>query len=338
MYDFIMNLEFALNMSNCLDYSAVKSEDQKIVTTVLMNLFGEREIQGFITPLNGGKSLNHLYLAKVNDDKVVLRISKNTALPIFQKMCEYTQLVSSLNLGPKVLYQNHDEKVLVTQFVEGESLKPAHLDDPGNLKLLAHSLQQLHESQVASQISIDIFKLTQEKLDNLLIENSTFKDTIYFCKDHLKQIQHELDQAPSRLVRCCHFDLHPGNLFYDHQQKIQFIDWEDAGLGDPFFDLARVSFEFLLTPEQNKTLLKHYFSKNVSHEDFNHLEKMRHVALIRMIIYFIEQKQLDANTQENLEKFCLKNNIPTPAISNHRDIVVFLQSYLSSMLASQTLK
>jgi len=58
-------------------------------------------------------------------------------------------------------------------------------------------------------------------------------------------------------MRPCHNDLLNAN-FIDDGNRIRIVDWEYAGMGDPFFDLGNFSVNHQLTPEQDAYLLTAY--------------------------------------------------------------------------------
>ncbi len=58
-------------------------------------------------------------------------------------------------------------------------------------------------------------------------------------------------------MRPCHNDLLNAN-FIDDGTRIRIVDWEYAGMGDPFFDLGNVSVNHGLTPDEDQELLRAY--------------------------------------------------------------------------------
>src|SRR6185295_3119895 len=57
--------------------------------------------------------------------------------------------------------------------------------------------------------------------------------------------------------RPCHNDLLNAN-FIDDGVRIRIVDWEYAGMGDPFFDLGNFSINHELTPDEDAQLLAAY--------------------------------------------------------------------------------
>ena len=66
-------------------------------------------------------------------------------------------------------------------------------------------------------------------------------------------------------LRPCHNDLLNAN-FIDDGTRIRIIDWEYAGMGDPFFDLGNFSINHELTPDEDAMLLREYDGEDVRTE------------------------------------------------------------------------
>jgi thiamine kinase-like enzyme len=71
-----------------------------------------------------------------------------------------------------------------------------------------------------------------------------------------RRIEGALLAAPIEL-RPCHNDLLNAN-FIDDGARIRIIDWEYAGMGDPFFDLGNFSINHELTDAEDRILLEAY--------------------------------------------------------------------------------
>ncbi|TMB53407.1 MAG: hypothetical protein E6J50_00515, partial [Chloroflexi bacterium] len=71
-----------------------------------------------------------------------------------------------------------------------------------------------------------------------------------------RRIERAFLEAPMEL-RPCHNDLLNAN-FIDDGQRIRIVDWEYAGMGDPFFDLGNFSVNHELSPEEDRWLIEAY--------------------------------------------------------------------------------
>jgi thiamine kinase-like enzyme len=81
-------------------------------------------------------------------------------------------------------------------------------------------------------------------------------------------------------IRPCHNDLLNGN-FIDDGSRIRIVDWEYAGMGDPFFDLGNFSINHELTPDEDAALLSAY-------EGAARPERLARLQLMRVVSDFRE--------------------------------------------------
>jgi thiamine kinase-like enzyme len=67
---------------------------------------------------------------------------------------------------------------------------------------------------------------------------------------------------PFRATVLGHNDLLNANFLYDGHLRV--VDWEYAGMSDPFFDLANVSVNNFFPEEAEHALIRHYFGQDDS--------------------------------------------------------------------------
>ena len=77
----------------------------------------------------------------------------------------------------------------------------------------------------------------------------------------------------------CHNDLLNAN-FLDDGERLRIVDWEYAGMGDRFFDLANFSINHELGSAQSEMLLEAYFGE-VREQDMQALGLMRFMSDFR---------------------------------------------------------
>src|SRR5207247_760460 len=78
----------------------------------------------------------------------------------------------------------------------------------------------------------------------------------------------------------CHNDLLNANLI-DQGDRIRIVDWEYAGMADPFFDLGNFSINHELTPDEDAVLLRAYDGEGVRMDRLARLTLMRVVSDFR---------------------------------------------------------
>jgi thiamine kinase-like enzyme len=90
-------------------------------------------------------------------------------------------------------------------------------------------------------------------------------------------------------MRPCHNDLLNAN-FIDDGVRIRIVDWEYAGMGDPFFDLGNFSINHELMPEQDAVLLEAYDGGPVRADRLARLTLMRVVSDFREAMWGVLQQ------------------------------------------------
>ena len=74
-----------------------------------------------------------------------------------------------------------------------------------------------------------------------------------------ERIEAAFARAPMPLTTC-HDDLLNANFLLDGEH-VWIVDYEYAGMGDPFFDLGNLSVNNGLGPDAEEALLAHYFGE-----------------------------------------------------------------------------
>ena len=114
----------------------------------------------------------------------------------------------------------------------------------------------------------------------------------------------------------CHNDLLNAN-FLDDGERLCIVDWEYAGMGDRFFDLANFSINHELDATQSEALLAAYFGE-VRRADVEALELMRFMSDFREAMWGVVQSAVseldfdfDAYATEHFER--LERTAASPA-------------------------
>jgi thiamine kinase-like enzyme len=106
-----------------------------------------------------------------------------------------------------------------------------------------------------------------------------------------------------------HNDLLAAN-FIDDGKRLWLLDWDYAGYGAALFDLANLSSNNELSPEQEDWLLETYFQKKVTDRLRRRVMAMQCVSLLRETLWSINSEiysTLDYDfvsyTEKNLTRF-----------------------------------
>jgi thiamine kinase-like enzyme len=201
-----------------------------------------------VKPLGGGIT-NHNFRVSVDGEELVLRIGgKDTSLLGIDREHEHEAalLAAGLGIGPEVA--RFTDGLLVTRFVEGEVGRA----DPAAVGGL---LRRLHGADPISS-RFDSFRVV-ETYAATAAERGVFLPNAYGQAHELAQ-EIEAARKGAPLVTC-HNDLLAAN-FIDDGERLRIVDWEYAGMGDPFFDLANFSVNNGLDEDGDHALLEAYGS------------------------------------------------------------------------------
>jgi len=208
-----------------------------------------------VEELVGGHT-NANYLVDLGDDQVVLRIpGKNTHLLGIDRNHEYeaNQLAASIGVGPEVIARSEVEGWMVTRFIPGERLTSADLATEPRLSDVATTLRRLHGAGRIGAVFNPF--LIVRNYHEIACEHDVVDPFDYaLALDRLDRIKEVRNFQPTSF---CHNDLLNTNFVLDGRLRV--LDWEYAGMGDPFFDLANFSANNHLAKSADDQLLRSYF-------------------------------------------------------------------------------
>jgi thiamine kinase-like enzyme len=137
-------------------------------------------------------------------------------------------------VGPQVTAFLLEDGCLVTAFVAGRSLERA--DVQADVARVAQALRAVHHGH-AVRATFSPFR-TGERYRELTLRRG---GRLPAACDEAAAAARSIEAAlPPFKPALCHNDLLPANLLDDGEQ-LWIIDWEYAGMGDPFFDLGNLS-------------------------------------------------------------------------------------------------
>jgi thiamine kinase-like enzyme len=198
--------------------------------------------------------------------------------------------ISPLHLAPMPLYYGQEEGVLVTEFIIKNQTTP-NLRDKDHLVKMCQQLKKLHSFDIPLPSHVCPYEVVKYLTANAVQVQATVPHEYIgrLLKEGENWKKSALHMAPKVP---CHLDLHTRNMLFDEQEHLWFIDWEYAGLADPYYDLGVIgSGEFLSDVEMEQLLETYQGNEPVSEELKDHLWKMRILADARWALWcYIQQK------------------------------------------------
>ncbi len=209
--------------------------------------------------LSGGiTNRNFLIEAAGAHDRYVVRLAGNdTHLLGISREVEHAATVAAagVGVGPEVVAFVRPEGYLVTKFIVGGPVTDEAVHQPATIRRVADSIRRFHDGPAIPGLFIP-FRIVEAYRALAMARGVAIPDAYGDATAVARRIEGAFVASPVE-IRPCHNDLLNAN-FIDDGERIRILDWEYAGLGDPFFDLGNFSVNHGLTPAEDGILLEAY--------------------------------------------------------------------------------
>jgi thiamine kinase-like enzyme len=235
-----------------------------------------------IEPLGGGIT-NRNFRVDLDGEQVVLRIGgKDTEALGIDRRAEHAASVAAASLGvaPEVVAFVEPEGYLVTRYVPGAPVAADRLRDRDMIGGLARIFRRIHNSSVVPS-RFDPFRVVEAYRATAAAHGHSSLPAYDRAKPIADMIERLIPPHPEVF---CHNDLLNANFIADENGRIWIVDWEYAGMGDRFFDLANFSVNHDFTEADDAALLASY-----GVEDERSLVQMRFMSDFREAMWAIVQ-------------------------------------------------
>jgi thiamine kinase-like enzyme len=235
-----------------------------------------------IEPLGGGIT-NRNFRVDLDGEQVVLRIGgKDTEALGIDRRAEHAASVAAAGLGvaPEVVAFVEPEGYLVTRYVPGAPVEADRLRDRDMIGGLARIFRRIHNSSVVPS-RFDPFRVVEAYRATAAAHGHSSLPAYDRAKPIADMIERLIPPHPEVF---CHNDLLNANFIADENGRIWIVDWEYAGMGDRFFDLANFSVNHDFTEADDAALLASY-----GVEDERSLVQMRFMSDFREAMWAIVQ-------------------------------------------------
>jgi thiamine kinase-like enzyme len=242
------------------------------------------------TALSGGiTNRNFLVAGAVGGSRYVVRLAGNdTHLLGISREVEHAATVAAagVGVGPEVIAFVRPEGYLVTRFIEGSPISEAEMRTPDRLRAVGATLRRIHEGPAIPGLFVPL-RIVEAYRALALARGVRIPPEYELAQSIARRIELSCLTAPVEL-RPCHNDLLNAN-FIDDGARIRIVDWEYAGMGDPFFDLGNFSINHELDPDADAVLLEAY-SGAVRPAELSRITLMRVVSDFREAMWGVLQQ------------------------------------------------
>jgi thiamine kinase-like enzyme len=237
-----------------------------------------------VTPLDGGIT-NRNFKVEVDGAAYVLRMGgKKTDLLGIDRSVEHAASLRAeeIGVGPGVVDFIPSEGWLVTRFIDGRPLSLEEMRSSSVLQRVAVALRKLH-SAAAIPGRFDAHAVVDDYRAEAEANGVDIPPDFTAAREVSERIRSARGSQP--LVPC-HNDLLNANFLDDG--AIRIVDWEYAGMGDRFFDLANFSVNHDFDVEDDGRLLAAYFGAE-RQADLASLRLMRFMSDFREAMWGVLQ-------------------------------------------------
>jgi aminoglycoside phosphotransferase (APT) family kinase protein len=192
----------------------------------------------FSQEIIGGGKVNHSFLVRTRRGRFVVRLNENAGadpgLDRDRELALHTAAAAA-GIAPQVVYAAPDRTCLITDFVDGRLWTPHYFTRMRDLRSLGQRLRTLHALAPPPVARFDALNAARRYADLIVRSDPDEGGRIQFL---LASGAEALARTGSekRAPAIVHSDLHHGNVLT--ADRVYFIDWEYAQVGDPLFDLA----------------------------------------------------------------------------------------------------
>jgi aminoglycoside phosphotransferase (APT) family kinase protein len=211
---------------------------------------------------------NRNYRVTVDGEQFVLRVSgRNTQQLGIDRGREFAalQAAAAAGIGPEVVAFLLPEGHLVTRWVEGRHWEVSEFRTPECVRLLTETVKRIH-ALAPDGATFSPFRRVMSFLATAQAHNVPLPPGLERALATMRLVQADQQSDPSGWQRFCHNDLVAVNyLVVEQEQGIIVLDWEFAGLGDIYYDLATIVYthdsEGPIPPELEEAMLTCYFGE-----------------------------------------------------------------------------
>ena len=188
--------------------------------------------------LIGGGKVNRSFLVRTKRGRFVVRLNESTAndsgLDRDRELALHGAAAAA-GLAPHIVHAAADRTALITEYVEGRLWTPHYFTRMRDLRSLCQRLRALHAVPAPPLPRFDPLAAARRYADAIARADPAEAGRV---AELLEIGAAALARAGSaaRSAAIVHSDLHHGNVLT--ADRIYFIDWEYAQVGDPLVDLA----------------------------------------------------------------------------------------------------
>lgn len=217
-----------------------------------------------IEPIINGLT-NSSFLVVSNENSYIVRIAGTGTSQFINRSAEHKNalIMSELGINCPIYYNDETTGNQISQYIHGKTLQMQDFqNDRKWLQEAAKVLYQVHHAPVMLASKFDLIHEVRIYDELIRSKNLVSFEPNLQCWEKYLEIQSAFQMNPYE-EKPCHNDPLPVN-WISGEGKLYLVDWEYSGMNDPNFDLAALSLECELSPEEEDYFLRAYYRGDIT--------------------------------------------------------------------------
>jgi thiamine kinase-like enzyme len=215
------------------------------------------------TMIKGGLS-HETYLVAVDGQRAVIRLLNPQVSEALLGISpgeeiENTVRAAETGVGPAVLHAFPDMPALVLEYLDGEVMSVAALQEPARIRAAGRACRRLHDRCRPLVTELDIFRHRERFLELCARRDVRIPDGYHDYDDHVRRIEVAVTARGADLAPC-HNDLLAENLI-EVGGELRIIDYQLSGTDHRSFELGDLAAESDYDPDRVERLVEAYWGE-----------------------------------------------------------------------------
>jgi thiamine kinase-like enzyme len=207
-------------------------------------------------------------------------------------------------ISPEIVYS--EDGVFIMRFIDGKTFGEPDVREPQNLERIIHLIQTCH-TEIPKYFKGPAlvfwpFHVCRNYIQTARDGNSRMIDSLPRFLEYNEELENSVGEI--KLV-FGHNDLLAAN-FIDDGDRLWLLDWDYAGYNTALFDLANLSSNNELSPEQEDWILEIYYQTPATDLLRRRLAAMKCVSLLRETLWSIVS-EIHSKLDFDYEEYTAKN-------------------------------
>ena len=258
--------------------------------------FGETRNPNSVEALSGLSNRNFRVVFEA-DDWVVRLASANAEQLGISRVAEgeALRLAHAAGLGSEIVHHQLPEGHLVSRFVNAQAFSeaPEEYRKPATLARVIDTVKRLHQMPAIKHL-FDPFDRIRAAFRRAAEHDVPLPEESQVLRDRLDAVEAARGPLVPPYLALCHNDLFAGNLLDARPMRV--IDWEFAGMGDIYFDLATLvvaTDEFAPLGDEHRDLILAVYFGAASPERRRRLDDMVFVVRLHVVAWGLTHHVLE---------------------------------------------